>query len=411
MSILLSFCVFAVMMLLIPADLTPILKHNYVQIFAITLLVPMSASFVLIPLNVVTPDSFTSDPSISLRESTTRIINILLNFSIFSLIVIHGVDKYGKSYGRAILIIYYLALILLMVGGVWQIASKLFGIPFPEMDLRTNFHGVDSEVKENYGFRITSFLAEPSYFAPYIIDFILIGLILLKSWFVRAVVTLVSALILASTFSMSGILNISILGLVLAVAYIHKKRITYLSDLYPALGLTILLTTLGILLWQHIDYLMPYYERFNAFVVTGDDKRFYIIGRAYDTLINALPHVVMFGYGPGSFTFFKYLADPMEGTSNNLYVDIMLEYGFFGLLMILVMFSYLIFKAYRMVGKQFENIFGFLFIVHLAVTSMYRADYASPRFWIVLIIIYALIKYGDLSAGEKAKSGYKGGFA
>jgi hypothetical protein len=411
MSILLSFCVLAVMMLLIPADLTPILKHNYVKIFAITLLVPLAASFVLIPLNVVTPDSFTNDPSISLREAITRIINILLNFSIFVLIVVYGIDKYGKSYGRTILVIYYLALILLMVGGIWQIASKQFGIPFPEMGLRTNFHGVDSEVKENFGFRITSFLAEPSYFAPYIIDFILIGLILLKSWFVRAVVTLVSASILASTFSMSGILNISIIGLVLAVAYIHKKRITYLSDLYPVLGLTILLTTLAISLWQAIDYLMPYYERFNAFVATGDDKRFYIIARAYDTLTNAPPHAVMFGFGPGSFTFFKYLADPMEGTSNNLYVDIMLEHGFFGLLLILVMFSYLIFKTYRMIGKKFENIFGFLFVVHLAVTSMYRADYASPRFWIVLLIIYTLIKYGDMSAEGKGKRDYKGGFA
>jgi hypothetical protein len=410
MSILLSFCVFAVMMLLIPANFTPILKHNFVRIIAITLLVPLAASFLLIPINVVIPDSFTNDPSISLREAITRIINILLNFSIFSLIIVRGVDKYGKSYGRAILIIYYLALILLMIGGVWQIASKLLGIPFPEMGLRTNFHGVDSGVKESFGFRITSFLAEPSYFAPYIIDFILVGLILLKSWFVRVFVTMVSTLILASTFSMSGILNISILGLVLAVAYIHKKRITYLSDLYQVLGLTILITTLAVLSWQAIDYLMPYYERFNAFVATGDDKRFYIITRAYDTLTDSLPHAVMFGFGPGSFTFFKYLADPMEGTSNNLYVDIMLEHGFFGLLLILVLFSYLIFKTYRMIGKKFENTFGFLFVVHLAVTSMYRADYASPRFWIILVIIYILINYGDMPAEAKEKRDYKYGF-
>lgn len=396
MSFLLSLCVFMVLVSLTMNNLGLVWSHGYTKLFALALLAPAFVSFLFIPLNALVSSTFVSDPSIALSEASTRIINLLLNFTIFAMLVGYGVDKYGKKYARAVLIIYYVILLAMMLGGVWQIASKVFGVPFPDMGLRTNFHGVGSTVRKDFGFRITSFFAEPSYFAPYIIDAILVGLIVIKNSLIKTAVTLLGILVLVSTFSMSGMFNLVFLGLALAVAFALKKQIRHSSDISQTLFLLAAIFGLAGLAWFAVEYLIPYYDRFNAFIVTGDDKRFYIINRAFEMLGEGFPHTMIFGYGPGSFAFFKYLADPMEGTSNNLYIDVMLEQGLFGLTMIVLMFAYLITRGYKRIDSKFNNIYGFAFAVHLSITSMYRADFASPRFWVVLLIIYILITPGEV---------------
>jgi O-antigen ligase len=109
---------------------------------------------------------------------------------------------------------------------------------------------------------------------------------------------------------------------------------------------------------------------------------------------------ILFGNGPSSMKYLSTTKTLATGnnyhvTSNNIFTDIGFEEGIIGVMGAVIFFIFL----YRLfilnthtkdiyIGRC--SLFGKLFVIHLLVSSLYRADFISSRFWTVILIIYTL---------------------
>lgn len=363
----------------------------HARLVGLTIIFPMFASYAVMLPVFIGNDQFLSDIAIANNESTKRIINQVVNYVVFVLLL-SAIKKFDNREKVFIVYIYFALLIVMLAGGVWQIASKITGIPFPDLGMRTNFHGVDSSVRDEFGFRITSFFAEPSYFAPYLIDLIIILGLALKNKAAILALAILSIFVLTSTFSMSGAINLAMISVVACYGYLKRYKIR--SYFYIAYISIIPIFIFGALIFVPAsiqDAFSPIMDRFFDMILSGDDRRFYIIDRAIDVFNESTPLAMFFGHGPGTFTMFKYAEDPIEGTSNNLYIDALIENGIFGLSMILYLFYRLFRRSYKHIKIDNNSFMATVLCAHLFISSLYRADYASPRFWVLMLIIYSLI--------------------
>jgi O-antigen ligase len=116
---------------------------------------------------------------------------------------------------------------------------------------------------------------------------------------------------------------------------------------------------------------------------------------------------VLFGMGPGSFKYLnitQYFPDDLHKvyvTSNNLYIDVLYEHGFIGFILSLILMGYFLWYFFkrRNEGKYAQA--GFLITLHLSITSLYRADFTSPRFWMLFIILFILIHLLSIKKQKK----------
>jgi hypothetical protein len=115
----------------------------------------------------------------------------------------------------------------------------------------------------------------------------------------------------------------------------------------------------------------------------------------------------LFGYGPGSYEFLAstkivpHTQMSLAISANNMFIDVLFEQGVIGLILVL---AGLISIAVFLLRNGMKNMYYFIALVeyfHLMVTSLYRADYVTPRFWSVLLIIALLVKIGEIKHKEK----------
>lgn len=111
-------------------------------------------------------------------------------------------------------------------------------------------------------------------------------------------------------------------------------------------------------------------------------------------VINAL-----FGYGPNSYSYLsltKFLpnGNRVHTTSNSFYSDTIFELGYVGFSVYIWMFIRLIFTSFKNIYNNKNFFISMLLSVHLAASSIYRADFMQSRFWILLFIIVKLINNG-----------------
>jgi len=194
---------------------------------------------------------------------------------------------------------------------------------------------------------------------------------------------------------MSGAINFMAISFIAYFYYNLKNKLIKYGDLFWRAGLLALLVGIMIYLFYELDsVLMPLISRFSEMVITGDDRRFYIFERAIDTFNESSLIAIFFGHGPGTFTMFKFLEDPIEGTSNNLYVDTLIETGILGISMIVYMFYKIVRISLKQGNSERSKFFSLIISAHLFISSQYRADYSSARFWIILLIIFIVIDSG-----------------
>lgn len=86
---------------------------------------------------------------------------------------------------------------------------------------------------------------------------------------------------------------------------------------------------------------------------------------------------------------------PVHATSNNIFSDMVYELGYFGLTCYIALFFKMIKKAYDGIYQNRNCYVAFLFSVHLLISSMYRADFMQPRFWIIMFLILKIIQIED----------------
>ncbi len=75
-----------------------------------------------------------------------------------------------------------------------------------------------------------------------------------------------------------------------------------------------------------------------------------------------------------------------------MFVDLLFEHGIIGSLLFTGVFLSILLYLWLKRNNHLYVGIAFLLWLHLGVTSMYRSDFASPRFWLIVIIVAGLIE-------------------
>lgn len=326
-----------------------------------------------------------------LPSTTGRMVNCLLYLCMY--LAVRASWQQGLVSTELLLRAYGYGCIVLLILGWWQLAHYIFGIPFLDVETRNFIHSMDGNI--GLGFRVTSIAEEPAYLIPYLIDLFIIV-------FYRAVPSLSDrpqvrgALLvgimglLLFTLSLSAYCNFAFVILSVFVFMRRTKRkflfgflMSLLAVLVVALAGDVVLAVLQRLNFQDLMASRRLQEGYLPVLHIVKDASLFTI---------------LFGYGPKGFYYMRQFVfyitgwqtgQPIAVTSHVIFIDFFVEYGLVGLVMIIGLF----FLMWRMMSQVYRisgNRMGQLLVVNLLVTSLYTADYASPRFTILLIFIVCM---------------------
>ncbi|KEZ48768.1 O-antigen ligase family protein [Metabacillus indicus] len=294
---------------------------------------------------------------------------------------------------------YPAAVFLLIAVGIWQFFHFTYNVPFLDINTRSFVHS--SEGPTLFDFRLTSFADEPSYLGPILIDFLILGLLLFRKWYTYIPLILLPAgFLLLFSFSLSAYVNIVFLIGFLAVLLVFHKSFPKKILVYLIVaGAVVFGAAFVVANDLMMDFFNPIIGRFSTILDFEHHSRMYMYVMPFFWLFDHSFISAMFGYGPGSFEFLaqtKILPSiaPVAISSNNMYIDIMFEHGVIGFLLV---FTGLVLVFVSLIKHYKKNIYYFialLLYVHMLITSLYRADFVTPRFWGILLIVGLLSLIG-----------------
>lgn len=355
------------------------------KIFLILYFIPIAFSAILVPVNLFVIDSFNYQSEYLLNGFCVRVVHVILNFNIFMLFIsfMHKVDK---DVFKIFLKAYLYGILLMCFFGIWQWGHFNFDIPYIDVETRSYLHSVEGGlesflIKE----RITSLTDEPSFLVPFLIDGMIIVGILGYKFKTKIILNFIFLFILLFSYSVGGYLDFLFVCIVGFLTKMSAKKF-----IYAGIITCVLLWSLS--LYQ--EYFFPVINRVSFDLITMS-ARYYMLTMPFtwifeDGLLN-----VIFGYGPASFKFLSQTHLLPNGelahvSSNNIFVDYFYEYGMYGLCSISVYFICLIKHFYQTLKINNFTFYSFLFVMHFFYSSLYRGDFMSPRFFvIVLVLIYA----------------------
>ena len=283
--------------------------------------------------------------------------------------------RYAKLYLRG----HYTFLILLMLVGVWQWLSFYRDVPFPITDARTFHHSVGEGQSFLFAQRLTSFCIEPSFFAPYIIEFIILSQ---GKFFLF---TLLGFFHLIFNFSMAAYAHFGLLMFGYGMIFLWNKRISKVALIF------ISVLILGPFLYPQglILLFKPIAVRLEGFLNIEEHARLYILVQVFQNFLQSNGLNIIFGNGIASFTNLKETVgalpsgEKIHDSSNTLLIDSLFELGLFGVL------SHLLFlKSLFPPLKSYSK--GWIYALFILGATFYRGDYVSFRFWQSLLVLYFL---------------------
>ncbi|WP_144560332.1 O-antigen ligase family protein [Shouchella miscanthi] len=326
------------------------------------------------------------------------LLNRLINLSLYivlTFVVLIFIRRDVQQTNTSLLKGYTIGTFLLALGGIWQFLHFTIGYPMPLFDTRAYVHSVNQDVLFN--FRITSFTDEPSFLVPFLLDGLIIGTLIMtrKTYALFASLTI---LVLLLTFSISGYVNVVVIGLVAMLLLFTRNMIPKKMILTIIGGLFLLITTLFLLLPQaFIALFMPILGRVDGLFDVMHHSRLYMLVFPFVWLFDYSFMNTLFGFGPGSYDFLartKFLSHQgaVSGTSNNVFVDLLFEHGLLGGLLFTMSFIAISFYLWKKRNIHLYYSIALILWIHLGVTSLYRADFASPRFWLIIMIVVGLLE-------------------
>lgn len=329
-----------------------------------------------------------------------RLINLIL-LCIFFLVAISLFldERHGRKYYNFFLKSYLFGCLLLLFTAIWQfIASHTGFINFP-FETRSHIHS-EGAVVLNSSVRLTGLAAEPSYLTPFMVDLIAIS-ILIYGWHFKSVL-ITGLAILVIIFSLSPTGYVVLFGATLLTFFILV--IKYRNPI-------------GINIWLLVAIVFPFVLGIGVYLLDSNFIEYIYVrlvefdpensSRAYMNfmvpywLLDGSWERILIGYGLKSYSLIGeyYLlpnGTPVHITSNNLFVDTLWEAGFIGLFILIAFFVYLFYLLINLnINKKTKIILLFYFF-DVFLSSLVRADFASPRFFVFLIIIFAVIRKRDL---------------
>jgi hypothetical protein len=315
-----------------------------------------------------------------------RLINMVI-LSIMFLFIINGKNRNNFS-TRTMLKAYLGGCSILLLFGVWQLSNNLFGIPYPAWTTRGDIHSMEiSNLPSFMTTRITSIAREPAYLVPFIIDAIIILSYTSRNYFY----IFISLIIVFFTLSLSGYMAMFLIGVImLAFSRNSKKIIAGSFFVVPGIWM----------IYRLHDVFIAVFNRIRLEnLLTSTRLRVIILSIKYMfsdvSIFNKL-----FGFGPKGmgyirqFVFYPsgYLqGEPIAVTTNSVLFDFFVEHGIVGFAVIIGLFCYL-YKMGTLTYKITKNRLSQVLCLNLFTSSLYTADFASPRFTIIIIFILCLYK-------------------
>lgn len=316
-----------------------------------------------------------------------RFFNLIL-YSILSWFIV-SLSFYNQNFfnPRKIAFFYAFGCFLLILTGYWQALSLYLGVGSFPFETRSHAH---SAVGSDYVIegRLTGIASEPSFFVPFVLDFMILSLIIFQKNLFKFIFFCIAAFVLFLSFSPSGYVS-AIGSLVFPFLFIKnfksKKYIYFLSSVLVLL--TIFLITMSHKL-KNINYVL---ERLSNF---GEDTRFLTIYETLNVFFSSNILTILFGYGVTNFKFASMYTNYGEfETSNNIFADVLVELGIVGLLFILTMFLKLYYLIRKSSVSVIQRFVCYALFFDLLITGMVRADYASSRFFIIMTLIFLLANF------------------
>lgn len=294
---------------------------------------------------------------------------------------------------------YYNGLFLFTVIGVWQFFHFLIGVPFINVETRSHIHSVSKNLLFINN-RLTSLANEPSYLAPLVIDFIILSFLLTKK---PKVPVIIGLFVLIFSYSGGGYLNLFLLTFVFLVTYLKYKG--YRFNRKSSFKVLLIFFAFGGVLLKYnsnLYYLvMPVIGRMESFFDLNNHVRIFMVVMPFAWAAGGNILNFLFGYGPSSYKYLNLTERLPTGqavhvTSNNLFSDTVYEAGYLGLIMYTGLFVKLIYTPFKKVYHNKDYFFATMLSTHLFITSIYRADYMQIRFWILIFIIFKLMRFAEM---------------
>jgi hypothetical protein len=331
-----------------------------------------------------------------LEVASGRIVNFVL-LTVFLIGALSVARNDRRAAGRTLLrnmaYAYWSVTGIVIVLGLWQAGNFYLDVPYPFPETRSHLHSVPAYMRNLVPGRLTSITAEPSYFAPLIIDFAILSVFFARGWRLLLLVA-VAAVTLVLSFSAGGYLNAAIVVAVFvgtrALAAVVRGRVRLTAVAAIAL-------TFGVAIALFVGPLSPYIalvtSRSGTALMPEAHGRAFMVLMPFYWLSDSSFLNMIFGHGPKSYALIGQVMTlptsglPVQETSNNLYSDLVWEHGLWGLFAVVALFAFLAFKGLAAFLKTPQSTVPILLVTHLGASSLYRADFYSLRFFCILLII------------------------
>ena len=316
-------------------------------------------------------------------EKHGRMINIIIYLTIFLFIV--NERNNGKISTKTLFRAYTTGCCILLFFGLWQIFYFVFHVPFPNFETRTHIHSTEDVFYLPFMTRrVTSIAREPAFLMPFLIDAIVILFYTTKKY----LFIILFMLVLFYSLSLAGYVNIFLISTIML--FIAKKTMkTHLIKIG-----VLLFGTYIFFLFQNV--FVSVFQRLNpnALFTTGRLQNS-ILSIRY-MLFEAPLFNIIFGFGPNGMGYIRNCIYETTGwlisvTTHVIFVDFFVEHGLIGVVVISLLFYNLFLLSTKVYSKT-GNRLGQVLCLNLIITSLYTADFTSPRFTAIIILLLCLYK-------------------
>lgn len=338
--------------------------------------------------------------------SQLNIVGRLSNIIMFFLLIL-CIYKFSK--GRNILLVfkwYNVGVFILLVTALWHAVSLYTGLVSWPFETRSHLH---SAYGNEYSFtnRVTGIAREPSFFVTYVVDFIALAFIFF-SGLRRNIIILFSCFMMLLSLSPSGYI---VLFLCFSLSYFFCRLKVYtIGNVFGLIFSACLVVFLALFLLKSNN---PFFEYIVNRVTQADASnsgRLFMLLGPFEWVKESNISSLLFGHGLKSYSIIgtSYVlpsGEPVHVTSNNMYVDVFWEAGIFGLMLMLMYFIFIFFKIFKIHWSYSQRFAAFFVFFDLVFSALFRADYSSLRFFIMLYLLFILISYDLFLESRKTSLG------
>lgn len=306
-----------------------------------------------------------------------RLTNILV-LSLLLFFFAHQPLSTERTTNKRIFLYYYYSLCILLVFALWQIADIYFNFPIPfPFQTRSYIHS-ESDLHLSFNKRITSYAAEPSFLAPFLIEGIILSVVAVRWKIARYFMIVLFLIVSILTFSPSAYIALIACSFVL-LAYKLRKRILLVIPIVLFVSLFVLANIEEV---EVLQYFVVRIENYSA------SSRYLGVILPIEYMFEKGNWItILFGYGMrgmGAFYNAHHHNFPFS-TSNTMFVDIFFECGFVGLVCYVCIY-YILFR--RSIKVLNISPIPLLLFVNFFVSSLYRGDFSSLHFIGGIILIH-----------------------